>query len=148
MPTQPRYATLWDRFHRTLGQAAEPNARFFRRMKRRLQVANPSVPIGVIPVGEVFAVFDTLLQRRPVEESDRTLRSSWDLYQDWIHLGKQGCYIARLTTLVTILDRHPDGIALDPAVASLVSAELKALVHPVIWTVVVRSNRAFETNRE
>jgi len=148
LSTQPSYATLWDKSHRTLSQAAEPNARFFRRMLRRLQIANPSVSLGVIPVGEVFATVDVLLRCHPVQESDRTLRSSWDLYQDRIHLGKQGCYIAHLTTLVTILNRHPDGIALDPAVASSVSAELKALVHPVIWTVVVRSNRAFETNRE
>lgn len=146
--TQPSYATLWDKPHRTLGQAAEPNARFFRRMLRRLQIANPSVSIGVIPVGEVFATIDTQLRRHPVEESDRMLRSSWDLYQDRIHLGKEGCYIAHLTTLVTILNRHPDGITLDPAVESLVSTELKAVIHPVIWAVVVRSNRAFETNRE
>jgi len=148
LSNQPSYATLWDKSHRTLSQAAEPNARFFRRMLRRLRIANPSVAIGVIPVGEVFATVDALLRRRPVEESDRTLRSSWDLYQDRIHLGKQGCYIAHLTTVVTILNRHPDGISLDPVVASSVSEELKALVHPVIWTVVLRSNRAYETNRE
>ncbi len=148
LSTQPSYATLWDKSHRTLSQPAEPNARFFRRMLRRLRIANPSVPIGVIPVGEVFATVDALLRRQPVEEADRTLRSSWDLYQDRIHLGKQGCYIAHLTTVVTVLNKHPDGISLDPEVASSVSEELKALVHPVIWTVVVRSNRAYETNRE
>lgn len=147
-PSRPTYATLWDKPHRTLRQPIEPNARFFSRLLHRLRVDNPSRTIRVIPVGEVLAVLDTRLRVQAVEGSSRTLHSAWDLYQDVIHLGKDGAYVAHITTVSTLLNRDPDEIVLEPGLAGSVTPEFRALVHSVVWLVVGRSNRLFETTRD
>lgn len=146
--SQGAYATLWERPYRTLRQPIEPNARFFSRLLHRLRLDNPSRTIGVIPVGEVFAVLDNRLRAQAVEGSSRTLRSAWDLYQDVIHLGRDGAYVAHVTTVSTLLNRSPDEMVLDPGLVGSVTPEFRALVHKVVWLVVSRSNRLFETTRE
>jgi hypothetical protein len=148
IPSQPTYANRWDQAHRTLRQPVQPNARFFSRLLHRLRVDNPSTTIGVIPVGEVFAVLDIVLRAQPTRGSSGVPGSAWDFYQDRIHLRKEGSYVAHMTALSTILNRNPDEIVLDPALAGSITVELKALVHRVIWTVVSRSNRLVETTRD
>lgn len=124
------YQTQWNTAYTDLSQPMQFRKQYFKLLYDTLKVGTPNTYL--IPVGEVLANLDSVLQTTPINGND----SVYDLYRDTYHMGDNGRYVAHVTVLATVLGQDPATMTLPSFISNLSTPEFKAVANQVVWDTV------------
>lgn len=122
---------IWDTDYRTIPYFYQTR-NFFEDLIVSVRQSETRIkPALMIPVGEVLYQLNELAMNGQLPE----IASSFDFYEDDIHLNDTGSYITALTHYATIYFRSPVGLPVPSGFGSI-SSQLVSIIQQVVWDVV------------
>jgi hypothetical protein len=106
------YDDVWDSPYVSGSNSTLANREFFIFALKTIRDQHPDLPIEVIPVGAVLAVFHELAEAGQISG----FSGAGELYRDRYHMNNVGRYIAALTTYAVVTERAASDLGADSIV--------------------------------
>jgi len=111
---------------------SQATADYYETCTRAVRTANPGVkPILMIPAGHVMYAMDQKMKAGQVPG----YTNIFQVYNDDIHLGNVGAYMAGLTFFATIYKTDPRGMAV-PSEYGSIPSNVATIIQNTVWEVV------------